>query len=73
MAATRKFLNDVMVVLLSKCTSETRGGGGESGKCIPLLGRHCETPTLSGTTTGKTIPFLAHILILPSVALNDLG
>ncbi len=25
------------------------GGGWSPGKCIPLLGRHRETPTLSGT------------------------
>ncbi len=25
------------------------GGGWSHGKCIPLLGRRCETPTLSGT------------------------
>ena len=52
-----------------KCTTSQRtqesasGGGGRSpGKCIPLLGRHRETPTLTGTTVGpKSIPLLAQL------------
>ncbi len=51
-------------------------GGQLPGKCIPLLGWHRETPTLSGTLSGthlvfKTLPLMAHCLkALPSVALK---
>ncbi len=37
-------------------------GGCSPGKCIPLLGWHRETLTLTGTKTKKTLPLLAHNL-----------
>ena len=33
-------------------------GGSSLGKCIPLLGWHCETPTLNGTKFAKPYPYL---------------
>ena len=33
------------------------GGGGLPGYCIPLLGQHRETPTLSGTKIATPYPY----------------
>ncbi len=35
----------------------TRGGGWSPRKWIPLLGWHCETPTLTGTKFAKPYPY----------------
>ncbi len=35
--------------LYAALSLENGPGGWSPGKCIPLLGRQCETPTLSGT------------------------
>ncbi len=32
-------------------------GGCSPGKCIPLLGWHCQTPTISGTRFAKPYPY----------------
>ncbi len=44
------------------CVEIVSQGGHSPGKCIPLLGRHRETPTLTGTNFAKPYPYWHNIL-----------